>query len=84
MGGGNSLAMLLGMGAAAFIAGLMPRLPGYSMERGRTIDAGGVVTVELAEIVDVGGAPVRTPEALVYRRPGFIRHPGHAFSPINS
>ena len=50
----------------AFIAGLMPRLPDYSMERGRSVDAGDVVTVELTEVVEVGGAPVRTPEALVF------------------
>ena len=50
----------------AFIAGLMPRLPGYSMERSRSIDAGDAVTVELTEVVEVGGAPIRTPEALVF------------------
>jgi len=50
----------------AFIAGLMPRLPGSSMERSRSIDAGDAVTVELTEVVEVGGAPIRTPEALVF------------------
>jgi limonene-1,2-epoxide hydrolase len=46
----------------AFIAGLLPNLPGYSMDLARTIESGQVVTALLAETVD----GVRTPEALVF------------------
>jgi hypothetical protein len=52
----------------AFIADLMPRLPGYEMRVDRvTYSAdGGVAIVELSETVDVDGRPHRTPEALVF------------------
>jgi ketosteroid isomerase-like protein len=52
----------------AFIAGLMPKLPGYEMRVDRvTYSADGrTATVELSETVDVNGKPHRTPEALVF------------------
>ena len=45
-----------------FLSGLMPTLPGYSMEVSRVTYAGDVAFAELAE--NVGG--VRTEEALVF------------------
>jgi len=51
----------------AFISALLPSLPGYSMDVARLITAGSVVTAQLAETVDdPSGAPLRTPEALVF------------------
>ena len=52
----------------AFIADLMPRLPGYELRVDRvTYSADGrVAVVELSETVDVDGKPHRTPEALVF------------------
>ena len=49
-----------------FIAGLLPTLPGYSMEVTRVTYAGGVAFAELSETVTVDGAPLRTPECLVF------------------
>jgi ketosteroid isomerase-like protein len=51
-----------------FLAALMPKLPGYSMEVGRiTYSADGRSAVaELSETVEVDGAPKLTPEALVF------------------
>jgi ketosteroid isomerase-like protein len=55
-------------GYVAFIADLMPRLPGYELRVDRlTYSADGrVAVVELSETVDVDGKPHRTPEALVF------------------
>jgi ketosteroid isomerase-like protein len=50
----------------AFIAALLPTLPGYAMDVARVVAAGDIVTAQLAETVDVDGSPVRTPEALVF------------------
>ncbi len=52
----------------SFLSGLMPTLPGYSMEVARiTYSADGHSAVaELSETVDVDGAPKLTPEALVF------------------
>jgi hypothetical protein len=50
----------------AFIAGLLPTLPGYEMEVARFTESGEVVVVELSETVDVDGGRLRTPEALVF------------------
>jgi ketosteroid isomerase-like protein len=50
----------------AFLAALMPSLPGYSMDVHRVVEAGRVVCVELTETIDVDGAPLETPEALVF------------------
>ena len=51
----------------AFIAALLPSLPGYSMDVTRIVASGSVVTAQLAETVDdPSGAPLRTPEALVF------------------
>ncbi len=50
----------------AFIADLMPRLPGYSMEVTRVTYAGDFAVAELSETVEVEGRPHRTPEALVF------------------
>jgi limonene-1,2-epoxide hydrolase len=50
----------------AFLAGLLPALPGYEMKVDRVVYAGAVATAQLSETVDVDGAPVVTPEALVF------------------
>ena len=52
----------------AFIADLMPKLPGYEMRVDRVTysDDRRVATVELTETVDVDGHPHPTPEALVF------------------
>jgi limonene-1,2-epoxide hydrolase len=50
----------------AFLAGLMPTLPGYSMRIDRVVVAGRLALVELTEVVEIGGEPVETPEALVF------------------
>jgi hypothetical protein len=50
----------------AFIADLMPRLPGYSMDVSRVTYAGEVGVAELSETVELNGRPHRTPEALVF------------------
>lgn len=50
----------------AFIAGLLPTLPGYELRVQRVVAAGDVVVAELTETVDVDGQPVVTPEALVF------------------
>jgi len=49
----------------AFLADLMPKLPGYSMRIGRLVDAGTSAVVELSETVEIDGTAVVTPEALV-------------------
>src|SRR5215469_10243494 len=50
----------------AFLAGLMPSLPGYSMRVDRVVYAGDVAVAELSETVELDGTPVETPEALVF------------------
>lgn len=50
----------------AFLAELMPSLPGYSMRIDRVQGIGRTVLVELTEIVEIGGSPLETPEALVF------------------
>ncbi len=52
----------------AFLAGLMPTLPGYSMEVSRVTYSpdGSSAVAELSETVEVGGRPHVTPEALVF------------------
>ncbi len=50
----------------AFLAKLMPSLPGYSMRVGRVVSSGRTVLVELTEIVEIAGSPLETPEALVF------------------
>lgn len=50
----------------AFLSGLMPGLPGYSMRIDRVLSVGATVVVELTEIVDIGGSPLETPEALLF------------------
>ena len=50
----------------AFLRELMPKLPGYSMEVRRVVAAGSTVVAELTESVEVDGAPLVTPEALVF------------------
>ena len=50
----------------AFLRGLMPTLPGYSMEVHRIVGEGPVVLAELSETVEIDGAPLVTPESLVF------------------
>lgn len=50
----------------AFLSELMPTLPGYSMEVTRVTYAEAVGFAELAETVEVDGAPLRTPECLTF------------------
>ena len=50
----------------AFLSALMPALPGYSMRIDRVQSIGATVLVELTEIVEIDGAPLETPEALVF------------------
>lgn len=50
----------------AFLAGLMPTLPGYSMRVDRVVYAGDLAIAQLAETVEVDGAPLETPETLVF------------------
>jgi ketosteroid isomerase-like protein len=52
----------------AFIADLMPRLPGYEMRVDRVTYSADrrTATVELSETVEVDGRPHKTPEALVF------------------
>jgi len=53
----------------AFLAELMPALPGYAMDITRVTyaPASRLAFAELAETVIVGGAPLRTEEALVFQ-----------------
>lgn len=50
----------------AFLAELMPSLPGYSMEVERVVYAGGTAFAQLSETVEIDGRPVVTPETLVF------------------
>lgn len=51
-----------------FLSGLMPTLPGYSMDVARVtyLDAGRRAIAELAETVEINGEPLVTPEALLF------------------
>jgi len=52
----------------SFLAGLMPSLPGYAMDVTRVVATGdgGTVFAQLSETVAFDGAPVVTPETLVF------------------
>jgi predicted ester cyclase len=52
----------------AFLSALLPTLPGYAMDITRVVyDESGLVAVaELSETVTVDGAPLVTPESLVF------------------
>jgi hypothetical protein len=60
------------------LAQLMPSLPGYSMRIDRVVELekGRLVLVELTETVEMNGAPLATPEALVFELnpEGLIAH----------
>src|SRR5438477_309064 len=62
----------------AFIADLLPTLQHYTMSIERIVYSadGRVAFAELSETLDVDGAPLRTPEALVFdlTEDGLIRH----------
>jgi ketosteroid isomerase-like protein len=60
----------------AMLSKLMPSLPGYAMEISRVIVDDDVIVVELSETVEVDGAPLVTPEALVFQldEAGLIAH----------
>jgi hypothetical protein len=60
----------------AMISGLLPSLPGYAMDIERVVYVGDVAVAELSETVEVDGAPLRTPESLVFDLgdDGRIRH----------
>lgn len=49
-----------------FLAGLMPTLPGYAMRVDRVVYQGSVALAQLSETVELDGALVETPEALVF------------------
>ena len=49
-----------------FLAELMPQLANYSMNVARVTYGDAVVVAELSETIDVDGAPLETPEALVF------------------
>ena len=50
----------------AFIADLMPKLPGYAMKLDRVTYVGDArAYAELSETVELDGRPMRTPEVLV-------------------
>jgi ketosteroid isomerase-like protein len=51
----------------AFIADLMPKLPGYAMKVERVTYVGDArAYAELSETVELDGKPMRTPEVLVF------------------
>jgi ketosteroid isomerase-like protein len=52
----------------AFVADLMPKLPGYEMRVDRVTYSADerLAVVELSETVEVDGRPHRTPEAIVF------------------
>jgi hypothetical protein len=61
----------------AMLAGLIPSLPGYAMEISRVLVMGDrLVVVELSETVEIDGAPLVTPEALIFDldEAGLIAH----------
>ena len=49
-----------------FLSELVPALPGYAMRIDRVMGTGRTVVVELTETVEMAGAPLDTPEALVF------------------
>ena len=49
-----------------FLSGLMPTLAGYDMKVERVLYAGSVAVAQLSETVEIDGAAVVTPEALVF------------------
>jgi ketosteroid isomerase-like protein len=55
----------------AFIADLMPKLPGYAMKLDRVTYVGDArAYAELSETVELDGKPMRTPEVLVFELNG--------------
>jgi ketosteroid isomerase-like protein len=51
----------------AFLADLMPKLPGYAMKLDRVTYVGDArAYAELSETVELDGTPMRTPEVLVF------------------
>jgi hypothetical protein len=62
----------------AMLSELMPALPGYGMEISRVavLEPDRLVLVELSETVEIDGAPLVTPEALVFElnADGLIAH----------
>ena len=53
------------------LSALMPALPGYSMRIDRLVELKErLVLVELTEVVEMNGAPLATPEALVFELNG--------------
>ncbi|HEU5307275.1 MAG TPA: nuclear transport factor 2 family protein [Acidimicrobiia bacterium] len=60
----------------AFLADLMPTLPGYSMDVTRVTYVDSLAFAELSETVEVDGTPLRTPECLTFELAGDgrIRH----------
>jgi ketosteroid isomerase-like protein len=55
----------------AFIADLMPKLPGYAMKLERVNYVGDArAYAELSETVELDGKPMRTPEVLVFELTG--------------
>jgi ketosteroid isomerase-like protein len=50
----------------AFLAELMPQLSNYSMKVARVTYGDARAVAELSETMDVDGAPLETPEALVF------------------
>lgn len=55
----------------AFIADLMPKLPGYAMKLDRVTYVGDArAYAELSETVELEGKPMRTPEVLVFELNG--------------
>jgi hypothetical protein len=59
-----------------FLSELMPSLPGYAMTISRVVVMDTLVLVELTEVVEIGGQPLTTPEALVFEldAQGLIAH----------
>ena len=51
-----------------FLSALMPTLPGYSMDIARIsyVDNGARAVAELSETVEIDGAPLVTPEVLLF------------------
>ncbi len=56
----------------AFLEGLMPSLPGYSMDITRVtyVEGDRLAFAELAETVTVDGSPLRTDESLIFELDG--------------
>jgi ketosteroid isomerase-like protein len=55
----------------AFIADLMPKLPGYAMKLARVTYVGDArAYAELSETVELDGKPMHTPEVLVFELNG--------------